>query len=126
MHAVRAVLRGCARRAAHGARASLPSAASPTSGLRRRNYIHVMRHWGPKRAAQHIPDFAQRIVAEVCVCVCVLALGRGSAWGQGGRGSCRVVQALWCAWSDEACSLPLRLPATDHHRCPQLGRSALL
>ncbi|EFN50942.1 hypothetical protein CHLNCDRAFT_55433 [Chlorella variabilis] len=29
-----------------------------------RNYIHVMRHWGPKRAAQHIPDFAQRIVAE--------------------------------------------------------------
>lgn len=24
-----------------------------------------MRHWGPKRAQQHIPDFARRIVAEV-------------------------------------------------------------
>lgn len=24
-----------------------------------------MRHWGPKRAAQHVPDFAQRLVAEV-------------------------------------------------------------
>ncbi|KAI3423955.1 hypothetical protein D9Q98_009789 [Chlorella vulgaris] len=29
-----------------------------------RNYIHVMRHWGPKRAAQHVPPFAQRIVAQ--------------------------------------------------------------
>ncbi|KAL4421293.1 hypothetical protein ABPG75_010584 [Micractinium tetrahymenae] len=29
-----------------------------------RNYIHVMRHWGPQRAQQHIPEFARRIVAE--------------------------------------------------------------
>ncbi|PSC76507.1 7-hydroxymethyl chlorophyll a chloroplastic [Micractinium conductrix] len=29
-----------------------------------RNYIHVMRHWGPKRAQQHLPEFARRIVAE--------------------------------------------------------------
>jgi 7-hydroxymethyl chlorophyll a reductase len=29
-----------------------------------RNYLHVMRHWGPQRAAQHIPEFAQRIVQQ--------------------------------------------------------------
>ena len=27
-----------------------------------RNYIYVMRHWSPSRAAQHIPDFARTIV----------------------------------------------------------------
>ncbi|KAI7836528.1 hypothetical protein COHA_009628 [Chlorella ohadii] len=29
-----------------------------------RNFIHVSRHWGPTRAAQHVPEFARRIVAE--------------------------------------------------------------
>jgi 7-hydroxymethyl chlorophyll a reductase len=29
-----------------------------------RNYIHVNRHWSSQRAAQHIPEFAKRIVAE--------------------------------------------------------------
>jgi 7-hydroxymethyl chlorophyll a reductase len=29
-----------------------------------RNYIHVNRNWKPQRAAQHIPEFAKRIVAE--------------------------------------------------------------
>jgi hypothetical protein len=42
---------------------ALPMPGPPS--FLRRNWIHVMRHWGPKRAAQHIPDFAQRIVAEV-------------------------------------------------------------
>lgn len=29
-----------------------------------RNYLHVMRHWGPQRAQQHIPEFAKRIIAQ--------------------------------------------------------------
>jgi hypothetical protein len=38
-----------------------------------------MRHWGPKRAAQHVPPFAQRIVAQVRLC------------GE----SCTVLRAKW-------------------------------
>lgn len=29
-----------------------------------RNFIHVSRHWGVERAAQHVPDFAKQIVAQ--------------------------------------------------------------
>lgn len=29
-----------------------------------RNYIHVMRHWGPKQGEKHVPEFAKKIVAQ--------------------------------------------------------------
>lgn len=41
-----------------------PPTPPPTYPSLARNYIHVMRHWGPARAAQHIPEFARRIVGE--------------------------------------------------------------
>lgn len=45
----------------------LPLDDLPTYGLcpvrRIRNYLYVQRHMGAKRAAQHIPEFAKRVVA---------------------------------------------------------------
>lgn len=29
-----------------------------------RNWLYVMRNWGAKRAGEHIPEFAKRIVAQ--------------------------------------------------------------
>lgn len=43
----------------------VPSRTPPLPSRPCSNYIHVMRHWGPKRAQQHLPEFARRIVAEV-------------------------------------------------------------
>ena len=41
-----------------------PRAPTVAEAVCRRNWIHVNRHWGPQRAQQHIPAFAQKIVAE--------------------------------------------------------------
>jgi hypothetical protein len=76
-----------------------------------------MRHWGPKRAQQHIPDFAQAIVAEVGACFAVavrmrcmacwhdtLATGAAASW------QCAACRWLTLMLLQAKRSLLLRLP----------------